>query len=411
MRTINEIKTLDQLKSKLKYNYKNLDWKQLKKVILNCHIGHRKLCCVLIEFFNECKKNNIDVNNSFVLYVGSAPGISINIASILYPNLEWLLYDKNVFLIKSKPTITKVSEYFDDNSIEYSRKMFEKSGKKYFLFISDLRTSPDDDFVFDDMINQQKWLIKLNVDFYSLKIRFPYYIDNKIYPYDLSDLGDSVHIAKSDFEINKFVYLNGKIFIQAYPPKRSTETRLIGSKPYKLVQWNIVDYEDKLCYFNVNLRNNAYFYKDSEKIMLFNTYDHVREYQIYSDHIDLNSNNSISPKFDIVGLYNLIDKIFNKYNILNGISCKMKMYCKKMNFVLSNKDFNPREKKIIIQSMNENVKKDIKLINEKIDKLKGTHCIYKYVKISIDDNFLKYNKSTKNYYINKKLIEKYISNN
>jgi hypothetical protein len=361
---------------------------------LNCHIGHRKLLCAVLEFLIEAQKHEIDLDDTFIIYIGSAPGISLNVIEELYPNIKWLLYDKNKFLIHNKTgNFTFKHQYFFDEDIPKARKIYEESGKKHFLFICDMRDEPKEEEVLQDMLMQQRWLLELGCEGFSLKFRLPYYIEDKIYKYNIPKQFGAKNIK---FELNKMLYLDGKIFTQAYAPKRSTETRLIAFKQFNLKEYDIIDYEEKCCYLNTVMRLNKFIYKDSEDYLFYNQYDDVREYQIYYDF------NSLNKTFDNIDeIYSLVNNIFKKYNIVNGVECKIVMFYKRIDDINSNNNIVPVKKKLFLTFLTNK----LKIIIDKINNSKSTKDNkYRNLRIKIDNNYIKYNHKTKRIYLDEKAI-------
>src|SRR5690606_26162166 len=145
-------------------------------------------------------------------------------------------------------------------------------------------------------------------------------------------------------KINNMVYLDGTIYLQTFAPKRSTETRLIGfakNKKYKMNQYDIVEYEQKMNYFNIKVRTDKEFeYNDSRNFLLINSYDSVREYYIYSKF------NEINNKFDDVKeMYDLINNIFKKYHIVNSFDYEIKCFVKNVKFVSKSNRYNEEYRK------------------------------------------------------------------
>lgn len=362
---------------------------------LNCHIGHRKLLNVVLEFLIECQKKKIDPNDSFIIYIGSAPGISINVIDILYPNITWLLYDTNQFIITRQDNKIYRKKYFSDDEIKVARNDFKKSGKKHFLFISDIRELTGDENIYADLIVQQRWIVKLEVDGFSVKFRMPYVMDNiknkedilneikdlkkshkKIFQVDDSELND----FKNNIN-NRMLYLNGNIFIQTYAPMTSTETRLISFGPYKMKSYDINDYDEKMFYFNIYDRvKTNYVYGNSKKYLFLNNYDEVREFQIFDSY------NKINKKYkNIKEMYDMIYEIFNKYTIHNMYSCKINMFLRFVNRVNTNTDktLTPYLKQLFVKLF-----KDIKTIINKInDRMKKKKL--RNIKLALDNDIFK----------------------
>ena len=360
--------TLDDIKYQKKYIES-----EIGNYLLNCHIGHIKLLCVILEFLIQCQKNNFDMNNLFIIYIGSAPGISLNIIDILYPNILWLLYDKNKFLINNtNNNFTFMHQYFEDDDIIEAKKLYIKSNRKHFIYICDMRADVSEEAIMNDMIKQQKWLIELNCDAYCLKMRLPYYLGDKYYDYELPKCFNTIP-KKS---INEILYINGTIHLQVFAPKRSTETRLMGFKPYELQVYNIKEYEGKCMYFNSHVRATTYSYKGSDKYLLYSEFDNVKEYYIYYNY------NKLNHRFKhIYKLYRLINKKLITYHIVNSITCKLELISKLITWFIKSPRYDIEHKRLVINYMISEAKKIIKNINLK---LKTSKEQYKNISIPIN---------------------------
>lgn len=364
---------LDDIKNKKEYNTEQT----FDKYILNCHIGHRKLLCADLLFLIECQKK-IDLNDCLIIYIGAAPFISYNVIDGLYPNISWIVYDKNKFIFDKEYKNIKIrNKYFKDEDITVIKDDFKQSNKKYLLYINDMRLEPDEISILNDMINQQLWLLKIDPYASCIKFKLPYYIKDKM---DLNYELPSFIKSEKKKSIYDMLYLDGKVYLQTYAPKRSIETRLISFKPYKLVNYNIIDYEQKLNYFNEKIRTKEYIYKDSKKFLFLNLYDNVNEFYIFKNYNDINK------KFNnMFEMYNFVDNVLNKYNIYNGINCKLKSFKYSIYLILtSNLKKDNKQKKYL------KIIKDMKEIINKINKVGKTKDknYYKNFKLDIDFKYI-----------------------
>lgn len=364
---------LEDIKKKKEYNTDQT----FDKYILNCHIGHRKLLCAVLLFLIECQKK-IDLNDCLIIYIGAAPFISYNVIDGLYPNISWIVYDKNKFIFdKDYKNIKIRNKYFKDEDITVIKDDFKQSNKKYLLYINDMRLETDENSILNDMINQQLWLLKIDPYASCIKFKLPYYIKDKM---DLNYELPSFINSEKKKGIYDMLYLDGKVYLQTYAPKRSLETRLISFKPYKLVNYNIIDYEKKLNYFNLNIRTKEYVYKDSKKFLFLNLYDNVNEYFVFKKYNDINK--KFSNMFE---MYNFVDNIFNKYNIYNGINCKLKSFKYYIYLILTSNLKKDNKKKEYLKSI-KNIEEIINKIN-KVGKTKDKD-YYKNFKLNIDLKYI-----------------------
>lgn len=235
---------------------------------LNSHWGQLKLFYAELEFLNICHS----LTDSVVIYVGAAPGTHINYLIEFYNNLHWILIDPNPFHIQENSYIKICNEYFTDKMIpELLNHDFVKTCK-HILFISDIRTNPIEDVVFKEMLDQQRWLLKLNADMSMLKFRLPYTLKDKKseWGYDFSDIKKYIKLPRGRPPLGEhnMCYLKGDIYMQIYPPSFSTETRLIINKSdnFKMCYYNTLKYEGKCFYYNIYTRNADMTYKLSAEL-------------------------------------------------------------------------------------------------------------------------------------------------
>ena len=139
---------------KLNYleNKNNIDF-NLRKYLYNCHFGSLKLTYSEIEFLSYCSKY-IDIDKCLIVYIGAQPGFRLKkiFIDILFPNLNFLLYDPMPFDIKEdKNFIIKTDKdgWFNDDKIDEVLKI--ANGRKI-LYISDIRLSDENLYVKEKLI-------------------------------------------------------------------------------------------------------------------------------------------------------------------------------------------------------------------------------------------------------------------
>jgi hypothetical protein len=264
--------------------------------LVSCHLGQRKLLLSEIEFLSIVAKNN-NLNNYLVVYIGAAAGYHFPVLHKLFPEVKFLLIDPNPFYskLREQPDVyIIINDYFTDDSIKQVLKIAK--GKKI-LLISDIRVEPEESKVIKDMHNQQKWLINMDAEYYMLKFRMPYIQRDGTYineDFDISEFKDKFDKIKIKKQNDEFQSLSGDLYIQLYPPRRSSETRLIGSKnkngKYELTTFNITDYDQRLNYYNHFIRNSPNYFEDSQKLKEHllgydDGYDVVGEYYIMHHYV------------------------------------------------------------------------------------------------------------------------------
>ncbi|RNA14978.1 hypothetical protein BpHYR1_005028 [Brachionus plicatilis] len=209
------------------------------------HFGQRKLLLSEIEFLTLCLNETIERENreKFIfVYAGAAPGIHMPVLMNMFPFIEnYILVDPAKFKIDSSK-INKNIKYELINEC-FTDKMAESIRNRYptheILFVSDIRTAnyriltrADTELkVEQDMLDQMNWHHILQPFKSMLKFRLPYVGNDKC--------------AKTSVD-----YLQGKIYLQTWQGKTSSETRLIVDKQASIKSYDCVEYEDKLFRFN-----------------------------------------------------------------------------------------------------------------------------------------------------------------
>lgn len=276
----------DKVPKKEYYSLKNSELN-----LVSCHLGQRKLLFSEIEFLSIVAKDN-NLSDYLVVYIGAAAGYHFPVLHRMFPEVKFLLIDPAPFYpkLRDKPDVyIIINDFFTDDTIKQVLKI--ANGKKI-LFISDIRVEPEESKVIKDMHNQQLWLIELDAEYYMLKFRMPYIQKDGTYineNFDISKYKNKFEKIKIKNENDEFQSLTGDIYIQIYPPRRSSETRLIGCKnkngKYELTTFNITDYDQMLNYYNHFIRNSPNYFEDSQNMKNHllgydDGYDNVGEYNI-----------------------------------------------------------------------------------------------------------------------------------
>lgn len=284
----------------------------------NCHHGQRKLFFALFEFLILCAQRLSSLDDCMVVYIGAAPGYNIRIIADLFPSLHFLLIDPNKFDISPHPNITIWNMFFEDKTVDKVLE-FCKPSRRRILFVSDIRLSPEEEAVFDDMMHQQSWAVRMRSQAMMLKFRPPYYsedgalLNRVVIPSDIVDLVEKVpsHANKLTKK-TVFPYLDGEVYLQLYAPPRSTETRLIvfniqekgesQPRPYPMRMWDYRDYEAKMNAFNIMYRSLVSYYIDDDPNSVHlgdhllgygRDYDSIAEYAITRQYAQLKHTGSM----------------------------------------------------------------------------------------------------------------------
>jgi hypothetical protein len=255
--------------------------------------GQRKLLLTLVQFltlFWDTKK----VEKPIVVYAGAAPGTNIRIVSMLFPEVEFHLYDPSPFKIKSGGKINTYQQYFTDKDAK------KWANRNDVYFVSDIRTADymkaknldeNERQIMQDMEMQMKWYQIIKPVHGHLKFRPPY------------TGGDRPE------RIN---YLYGFVFKQPYAPQTTTETRLVPIGQ-DIVSWSAQKYQDQMFHHNVIIREqykyqNPFTQDDSpiDSPELMTDWDSRTEAQIWTDYLAKRSGKV--DKKSVVALSRLITK-------------------------------------------------------------------------------------------------------
>jgi hypothetical protein len=264
------------------------------------HWGQRKLLLSLVQFltlFWNPKK----VSNPKIVYAGAAPGTNIGIVSMLFPEVEFHLYDPAPFKIEPNERIHLYQQYFTDAD---AKKWANRSD---IYFISDIRTADytkakdldeNENQIMKDMEMQMVWFNIIDPVEGQLKFRPPYTGGNRP---------------------DRIEYFYGYVFKQPWAPQTTTETRLVpvrnDSKKWFIASWSAQKYQDQMFHHNVMVRE-SYRYENpftkDEKFIdspeLLNDWDSLTETQIWLDY--LQKRTGIADKTAIIALSRLItDKL------------------------------------------------------------------------------------------------------
>lgn len=248
----------------------------LSQHMTQLHLGQRKLLMSEIQFLTYCVKHQVMENAEVnIIYVGAAPGFHITwLIQLFAPNFKDCQF--TIYLYDPSPIKTQCRE---SNVKLYKRqKLFDNDeatkykNMKNLLFISDIRSGNNDqkdkfeNGVDKDNKLQRRWIRILNPVYSLLKFRIPY-------------------------NQQKYDHVTGKIWLQAWAPKTSTESRLLvkGVPPKKT--YLLSEYEDRFRYHNVVNRTWVkYRSLDQEELScvgMDRCYDCVREQSIWLDYLSV----------------------------------------------------------------------------------------------------------------------------
>lgn len=256
------------------------------------HDGQLKLALSEIQFFTHFW-DPIAVPKPVAIYAGAAPGLHIPLIALLFPQIEFHLYDPKKFSIEPSEKIHIYQQYFTDND---ARKW---TGRKDVFFISDIRTvsyktlstEANEKAIIEDMRRQEMWYKEVSPVKALLKFRPPYAYDF-IPPY--------------------FRYLAGYLFKQAFAPQTTTETRLV---PYGTTEadYDVAKYGNQMFYHNTIIREQTQFNNPFTEDLtpidppeLTNDFDSVLEAYILSEYMIKMSGAESATQENVVGLSRVI---------------------------------------------------------------------------------------------------------
>lgn len=208
------------------------------------HWGQLKLFLSTMQFLLYYAPINKEVH---VIYVGSSPGTNIQLLTKFFPQCKWYLIDprKHCTKLQTNKKIICIKQQYCNN--KYISNLKKKLKDKYIFYISDIRSTTDEQNIYNDNKCQMCWYYILQPEYSQLKFRIP--------------------------RINStYRYLDGKIYIQMYAAPATTETRLVVKKNAKTKIYNVDQYEGK-CYYHNRINRVSYYKQSIKKYGLDNCYD------------------------------------------------------------------------------------------------------------------------------------------
>ena len=303
--------------------------KEVKSVI---HWGQRKLLLSEIEFLNIFKVKWISNETKlvYIIYAGSAPGTHILYLAKLFKFVHFELYDPRKFskkMDRCSRIKTHVQYFTDETANEWKA---ENHPDKIILLISDIRTGDIETMTSDEVEErvkidnqwQMNWYNIMNPFMAMFKFRLPYDSDGTT------------------------PYLNGDIYLQAYAPAMSTETRLIVGANAVIKNYDNRRFEEKLFYFNnyervFNYDNILYDIPINTKYGIKNNYDGASEIRILENYCkEKNQTNDI--KSDVIRMIGEISKELS-YNRTLFSEQPVKTHRKNVMIRLQNDGFIPSD--------------------------------------------------------------------
>lgn len=278
--------------------------KRAKWVSKNLHLGQLKLFFTELFFLTMHAKDG-----NKILYVGAANGYHIGKLAELFPKLSFDLWDPGKFEVKSSNNIKIYNKFFTDETAN----QYVTEGSNI-LFICDIRTlkiksytknkenEKIDELISDDMQMQEKWVQIIKPIYAYLKFRLPY----------------------SD---KKFKYLQGPIYLQPYVGL-STETRLMTNNYFTYIEYDSLEYDEKIAYFNFFTRQEVKSIKWAklmDKYNVYNIWDNIFALyitQFYLKQIKNFNSKKQTFEFFLQIVQYFIDRYGEKYDVIFNESKK-----------------------------------------------------------------------------------------
>lgn len=333
----NPILSFEDIREKLPYN----PYAKLYKP--SFHIGHRKLFLTEVRFL--CRFVNPRIEQ-IVLYVGAAPWTHGELLMKLFPSVKFILVDPNsiyaigidipriivnseeeireqlINIKKSHRKVFSFKSYFSDSFAHVISEVFPD-----IYFISDIRTlsgqaeHPDSLDILWNMAQQMNWMFVFQPILSMLKFRHPYYEDNSVFerlcrqsPY--KEDFDQALINGVDFISNhknrELVYFTGEIDVQPWMGPSSTESRLIVSRPFKIISYGFLgEWEDKYFYYNSIARPYGHYLNPNAELNInfCNCNDCALENFIWENYL-----NKYGKKYSVRELVLILSSYVNRRN-------------------------------------------------------------------------------------------------
>ncbi len=254
--------------------YVDLKYSELPIIRPTAHLGQRKLFYSELELYTKVYEiEGPAMMDMLVVYVGAAPGTHTNLLIEMFPSLSFLLYDPNPFKIKPSDRVKIMTGDSGMFRLSNVPEVLEHAAGREIIFICDMRLNTKEENVWKEMTEQQTWGILLNAKYMLLKYRPPYVTDETMtedYTKPDIPIRNRISVDSSSRCDYPFLYLDGDIFTQIYPPKTSSEARLFVVRPedgkYRMKFRSFYEYENVCYFFNAVYRGARFRYKGSDDV-------------------------------------------------------------------------------------------------------------------------------------------------
>lgn len=200
------------------------------------HSGQRKLLMSEIDFITRYYSKYDKDKPKYILYIGASPGHHINYLNILFPELNYILYDKVESQVELKDNVIFHNKYFDDQeAVKYVNKNIFIVCDIRNLDIKKAIDSEDheehDKIIFDDMDAQKRWCEIIKPKSALLKFR-------------------------PSWKVPYTNYFDGDIYFQIWSPSNSIELRLVPDIN-KIKDWDNKMIDEVVFHYNFITRREV----------------------------------------------------------------------------------------------------------------------------------------------------------
>lgn len=229
------------------------------------HWGQRKLLLSEIDFLTKYY-DKFDDTQKYVLYIGASPGHHINYLIKMFPDIEYILYDKvdTGVDIKNNKNVTFHKKYFTNEEAERYKGMnifvicdIRGLGLKYTKVSNKNVEKVADEIIYEDMIKQKEWCKIIEPKSALLKFRV-------------------------SWNTPTTTYFDGELYFQIWSGNESIELRLVPDMN-KIKMWDNKKIEEILFYYNTKTRRKPM--KNAQCPCIGNYHESLAEMSILTDYI------------------------------------------------------------------------------------------------------------------------------
>lgn len=211
------------------------------------HLGQLKLFLTNLQFVTKYW-DIVQHPDPILLYIGAAPCSWGLLFMKYFPEFELHLYDPDKFAPKLLKKSKEGGKLFIYNQLfaEEDVKRWESMERNIF-FVSDIRLRNYNKLgenaqkdVHDCMMMQEDWVKRINPLYAQLKFKLPY----------------------EGFNCDNYVYLDGKIYFQAWVGPLSSEARLVSSRPHTKTSYICKEYEEMMFNHNTTTRKSGNYFRN-----------------------------------------------------------------------------------------------------------------------------------------------------